>query len=125
VGVGDPLEAAFTLVAPVAGGTWHLVADGIIFQTCDVTFEILGRSAAGDQLLGSWQQHFDEPMGATQFDAIPFEGDANAPATVAGAGDQIVLRFTVNNAPMAGGAFIPNSHGSDANGRIPSITLPQ
>jgi hypothetical protein len=70
VGIGDPLEAPFTLVAPVAAGNWHLVGDGIIFQTCDVTFEIVWRSPGGDQTIAGWSQHFDAPpAGPGQFDA--------------------------------------------------------
>lgn len=125
MGVGGPLEAAFTLVAPIPAGHWHLVGDGIIFQTCDVTFDLLWRSGAGDSAIASFGQHFDEPMGPGQFDARPADFDADEPAVPALAGDQLVLRFTVTNAPMSGGAFIPNSHGADAQGRIPSVSLPR
>jgi hypothetical protein len=125
VGVGDPLEAAFALVAPVDAGNWHLVGDGIIFNTCDVTFDLLWRSTSGDQTLGSWSQHFDAPpAGPAQFDAIAYDADASAPAVAAQPGDQLVLRFTVTNEVGTGGAYIPNSHGAQANGRIPSVTLP-
>jgi hypothetical protein len=125
VGIGDPLEAPFSLVAPVSAGNWHLVADAIIFQTCDVTFDLLWRSAMGDQTIASWSQHFDAPpTGPGQFDALPFEADASAPAVPAQPGDQLVWRFTVTSAAATGGAYIPNSHGAQANGRIPSVTLP-
>jgi hypothetical protein len=101
-----------------------VIADAIIFQSCDVQIDLLWRAAAGDQTLGTWTQHYDEPMGPTQFDAQPFEADASA-AAVGAPGDQLVLRYTVLSSAMGGFAYIPNSHGADANGRIPSVTFPR
>jgi hypothetical protein len=124
VGVGDSLEAAFTLAGPLRAGTWHLVGDAIIFQTVDARYDVIWRSAAGDQILATWQHHFDEPMGPAQFDAQPYEDDVTAPAADAKAGDQLVLRFSAMGAGTGPTAFIPNGDGAQANGRVPSIKLP-
>jgi hypothetical protein len=125
VGIGNPLEASFTLKGPVRAGTWHLVGDGIVFQSVDVQYDVLWRPSGGapDTVLATWQMHFDPPTGAGQFDAVPFEGDASAPVANAAPGDQLVLRFTASNSP-AGPAFIPNGDGAQAMGRIPSLSLP-
>ena len=125
MGVGDPLEAAFTLAGPLRAGTWHLIGDVIVFQTVDARYDVIWRSAAGDQILATWQHHFDEPMGPTQFDAQPYEDDVDAQGADAKPGDQLVLRFSANGSPGTGPtAYIPNGDGAMAKGRIPSLKLP-
>ena len=126
---GGLLEAPFTLQGRIDAGSWHLIGDGIPFYPVDREFDVILRvtpadgSPPVDTMLATWTHHFDPLTGAAQFDAVVFEADADAPAAPAAPGDQLVLRFVASNAP-AGPAFIPNSHGSEANGRIPSLTLP-
>jgi hypothetical protein len=124
VGVGDSLEAAYTLSGPLPAGTWHLVGDGIVFEAADVRYEVLWRTAGGDAPLVEFQHHFEPLTGAQQFDATPFEADARGLAAPARAGDQLVLRFSAASA-SPGTVFIPNGDGAKAHGRIPSLTLPQ
>jgi hypothetical protein len=125
VGVGYPLEASAKLVGPIPAGTWHLVGDGIVIDPVDVTYAILWRSPAGDQTLASTRHHFDPfPAGPTRYDASLFETDLEGVAAKAYDGDSLVLRFTAESS-AAGMPFIPNSHGVDAKGRIPSIRLPR
>ena len=123
MGIGDPLEAAFTLVGPLGAGTWTLVGDGIIIEPVDVRFEVFVRAEAGGETpLFSADHHFD-PRGGGNFDAVPFETRADAPAVAAASGDRLVFRYSAMNATVAM-SYIPNGDGASANGRIPSLTLP-
>lgn len=123
MGAGSPQEAEFTLRADVPAGEWLLVADGIITQPVDVTFDLLVRRAGGGEvMIGTAMQHFDpRPVG---FDAQAYEMRFTAPAIVDAAGDQLIFRYGGANtaAPMA---YIPNGDGRLANGRIPFIDLPE
>lgn len=124
MGVGHPLEAEARLTGPIRAGTWHLVGDGIVLYSVDITYDVLWRDAAGDHPIVRFQHHFDPlPSGPGQFDATPF--DASAPGVEAPArdGDRLVLRFTAENEAMPM-PFIPNGDGKNAKGRIPSIRLP-
>jgi hypothetical protein len=123
VGVGDPLEAEFELVAGIPAGTWTFVGDGIIIEPVDVLFEIIWRGDAGDDVLWSIPHHFD-PWGGGNFDAVPFEVSTELEAVAAAAGDQLILRYQAMNATI-GMAYIPNGDGAEHNGRIPFIELPQ
>ena len=123
MGVGDPLEAEYTLVASIPAGTWRLVADGIIIEPVDVRFELFWRSAAGDSVLATFDHHFD-PWGNGNFDAVPFEDTRDLEAVPAAAGDELVLRYSAMNATI-GMAYIPNGDGAEHNGRIPFVELPQ
>jgi hypothetical protein len=123
VGIGDPLEAEYPLVAAIPAGTWHLVADGVIIEPVDVQFELIWRGDAGDQVIASFQHHFD-PNGGGNFDAVAYEDTADADAVPAAAGDQLVLRFSAMNATLEM-AYIPNGDGAQTHGRIPFIELPQ
>ena len=123
MGVGDPLEAAIELQAPLPAGPWHLVADGIIIQPVDVRFDILWRRAGGgDTTLATFMHHFD-PRPPGMFDAVPFEDTALGPAADAHKGDQLVLRYGAMGATVEM-AYIPNGDGAMLNGRIPFIELP-
>jgi hypothetical protein len=123
VGVGDSLEAEFTLEAPLPAGTWRLVGDGIIIEPVDVRFEIIWRSNAGDQVLATFDHHFDPPAGGG-FDAVPYEDTREAPAAAAQPGDQLVLRYSAVQATGTV-AYVPNGDGAKHNGRIPFIELPR
>jgi hypothetical protein len=115
----------FDLVAPVAAGSYRLIADGIITSSVDVTFELIWRRPGrADVALATFQHHFD-PLGGGNFDAQPFEATAAAPAIdyVAGAGDQLVFRYSGANS-VSTMAYIPNGDGPTHNGRFPNITLP-
>jgi len=98
------------------------VADGIILEAVDVTFEILWRRGDEELVLARWQQHFDPRPGMVG-DAIPFEATAAGPAVDVERGDLLVLRLTGQSAtiPMA---YVPNGEGARAKGRIPYIDLP-
>jgi hypothetical protein len=124
LGVGDSLEAPFTLRGPIAAGTWRLVGDGIITGAVDVHFEVVWRKASGggDTVLAAWDHHFD-PRGGGNFDAVPFEATAQGPAAPAKAGDLLVLRMVISGTTQPT-AYIPNGDGPRAKGRIPSIELP-
>jgi hypothetical protein len=122
VGAGGSLEAAYTLAGPVHAGSWHLVGDGIIFDSVDVTFDVLWRSSAGDMKLVEFSHHFDpQPSG---YNAVPFEADAVGVAAPAHAGDKLVLRFSASQSTAQGLLYQPNSDGANAMGRIPSVKLP-
>ena len=122
MGTGSPQEAELTLVDDLPAGTWRFVGDGIITSSCDVTFEIFVRKAAGPETTIATFQHHFEPLPAG-FDAQPFEASADAAAIAIDDGDQLVLRYSASNAtvPMA---YIPNGDGFRAGGRIPFIDLP-
>jgi hypothetical protein len=122
VGAGGSLEATYPLVADIKAGTWHLVGDGIIINSGDVTFEILWRDSTGDHLLASFMHHFDPlPSGYT---AQPYEDDAAGVATAGKPGDLLVLRFKATGT-TTGLVYIPNGDGAKAMGRIPNLTLPK
>ena len=121
MGIGDPLEAPFTLAAPLPAGGWTLVADGIVIEPVDVRFEVLVRAGTAATSLLSVDHHFEPAPGGT-FDAVPFETSFSAEAAGA-AGDLLVLRFSAMNATREM-SYIPNGDGTLANGRIPFLDLP-
>ena len=122
MGAGSSLEASYTLGGPLGAGTWRLVADGIILDPVDVTFEILWRSGGDDQVLASWQRHFD-PLAGGEYRAQPFEESAEVERQEAAAGDQLVFRYSGESSDLAM-AYIPNGDGELTGGRIPFIDLP-
>ena len=126
MGAGSSQEAEWTLVADVPAGEYRLIADGIITNPVDVTFELIWRVPGGpDVVLGTWMQHFD-PLGGGNFDATPYEVTATAPAIdfEEGRGDQLIFRYTGINSvsPMS---YVPNGDGPTHNGRYPHIVLPR
>lgn len=128
MGVGNPLEAAFTLAGPIKAGDWQLIGDGIVLAAngVDIRFDVIWRRIGmADVTLASFQNHFAQPTGTGQFNAVPFAATAPGIAATAAAGDLLVLRFTAMNAPAGAMAFIPNGDGSKTMGQIPSITLPR
>src|SRR6185436_15629969 len=101
-----------------------MVADGIITNPVDMTFDIIWRKqAGGDTVLATFTHHFD-PRGGGNFDAVPFDETTAGPAAAAQAGDSIVWRMTTAGTDQPT-AFIPNGDGANANGRIPFIEFPQ
>jgi len=122
VGAGSSLEAAYTLAGPIDAGTWRLIADGIVLDPVDVTFEILWRSEAGDRTLASWEHHF-EPLPGGEFEAQPFEREAEVERVDAEAGDQLVFRYTGTGSDLEM-AYVPNGDGELKGGRFPYIDLP-
>ena len=127
MGVGDSLEAAFTLVGPIPAGTWHLVADGVSLAPADLSFDVLWRHGGVDTELVEFAHHFVPLSGASQFDASPFEADGAGVAAPAVRGDQLVLRIRADGDADAGAStvYLPNGDGDKAHGRLPSITLPR
>ena len=128
MGAGSSHEAEFVLLDDVPAGSYQLVADGIIVESVDVTFELIWRRPSrvpADMVVATWQHHFD-PLGGGNFDATPFEVSAQGAAIdyEPGMDDQLVWRYSGANSttPMA---YIPNGDGAVANGRIPHITLPR
>ena len=119
LGVGDSREAAFTLVAPIPSGTWHLVGDGEgISATVEVRFDIVWRTASGDTVVASTMHTFGPPIVA--FNASPFATDLTGIAAPAAPGDKLVLRFTT----ISGATYTPNGDGTAVNGTDPNLTLP-
>jgi len=97
------------------------VLDCIVVASVDVRFELSVRHGTDSLVLATWSKHF-EPL-ASGYDAQPYAVSKEAPAIEAVAGDQLVFRYTAANTTKAE-AWIPNGDGKLANGRIPSITLP-
>jgi hypothetical protein len=122
VGAGGSLEATFTLTGPLPAGSWHLVGDGIVFGSVDITFDVLWRSSVGDVKVAELTHHFDP--GPALGTAVPYQGDALGVAAAAHPGDQLVLRFTGGSSTMVGELYEPNSDGANTHGQIPSLTLP-
>ncbi len=122
MGAGSSQEAEFALAGDIPAGTWTLIADGIITDAVDVTFDLLVRRDGVDTTLATWEQHFD-PRGGGNFDAQIYEVTAPCEAVVYAPGDQLVFRYTGDNS-TAQMAYIPNGDGALANGRIPHLILP-
>jgi len=126
VGAGGSLEAEYRLAGPIKAGSWHLVGDGIIVDSCDMTFEVVWRAGATDKVVTSFTHHFD-PLPSTApnpFDATPYAADATAAAVPAGANDQLVLRIRAAGTMTQSILYIPNGDGAKAHGDIPSLKLP-
>jgi hypothetical protein len=96
------------------------VGDGVILSAVDMQFDVLARSGGVDRVVVSFAHHFDVPADATQ--VVPFDADGVGTAVAAGA--ELVLRMTAVQSAKPGPAYIPNSDGAYAHGRIPSLTLP-
>lgn len=122
MGVGDSLEAEFTLVAPIGAGDWTLVGDGLILEPVDVRFELLWRDAAGEHPIVTFEHHFELPPG-DPFDAVHYEETLPGLAVTAAAGDELVLRMQAPTATL-GLSYILNGDGAAHGGRIPFLTLP-
>ena len=121
MGPGGSLDAAFDLRAPVPAGTYHVECDAIVTASVDVAFTLIWRRGPLDTVLAYWMHHFDRPPGPLEAQA--YEVDMAAQAIDFSRGDQLVFRYAgANTTTMM--AFIPNGDGKNANGRIPSITLP-
>lgn len=125
MGAGGSLEAAYTLTKPVTikGGTWQIVGDGIIIDSCDVTFAVLWRTAAGDTPVATFTHHFD-PAAAIE-DAVLYDGTATGIDVAAAMDDQLVLHITATGG-MAGDTTLYglNGDGTADGGRQPFLTLP-
>jgi hypothetical protein len=122
VGLGESLDAAFTLRASVPAGSYHVTCDGIITESVDATFTLIWRRGSTDTILAEWSKHWDPlPSG---FKAQPYEIDVEAPAIDWKSGDQLVFRYHGQSAKL-GQAFIPNGDGERNDGRLPNIRLPQ
>jgi hypothetical protein len=114
------------LGGPIPAGTWHLVGDGIVIQSCVIRYEVLWRHDGSDTTLFSVSHDFDPLKGSGQFDATPFETDVAGEAAPAHAGDQLVWRFSTDAGDAGTGVtFVPNGDGMNSHGRIPSLTLPR
>jgi hypothetical protein len=115
------------LPGPLHAGNWHLVGDGVVFDTCDVTFDVLLRASDGDHPIVSFQHHFvPPPAGPNEFDAVAYEADGAGVAAAAVANvDQLVLRFSVTGAPTQPTLYVPNGDAASTHGRDPSLTLPK
>ena len=124
MGPGGSQDAAFTLLASVPAGTYHVECDAVITASVDVTFSLIWRHAdkSADTVLATWMKHWD-PL-ASGFDAQPYEIDEPGAAIDMEPGDQFVFRYAGANT-TSDEAFIPNGDGAHSNGRIPAITLPQ
>lgn len=100
------------------------MCDGIIIDPVDVTFELIWRTAEGDDTeLVTWNEHFD-PLGGGNFDAQPCQLTGEAIAIDFAPGDQLIFRYTGENTAV-NMAYVPNGDGELASGRIPYVDLPQ
>jgi hypothetical protein len=126
LGPGGSLEAAFLLSGPIKAGNWHLVGDGVVFQSTDITFDVLWRDAGNvDHPLASFTHHFDpQPSG---FNAVLYEDNALGVAANAKANDQLVLRMSAPPGGYPDGTmlWIPNGDAEKTMGRDPNLTLPK
>lgn len=122
MGAGRSLEAGYVLSGPIDAGSWGFVGDGIITESVDVTFELLLRTAAADQVLATWQHHFD-PLPGGEYRAQAFADGADLDRVDASDGDQLVLRYTGDGSDLMM-AYIPNGDGDALGGRIPYLDLP-
>ena len=105
------------------------MADGIVWQDCDVRMELVWRRAGGtDATVVSFEHRFeawpDNPDGTGNFDAVPFEDSAAAALVPAQAGDELVWRFTVLTGSGPGPQYAPNGDGTSSRGRIPYVDIP-
>jgi hypothetical protein len=128
VGAGGSLEAAYRLAGPIKAGSWHLIGDGVAFDPADVTFAVSWRSSDGmDHPIVSFEHNF--PTGGAPVNgfipATHLDADAMGVAADAAPNDELVLRITAKGNPADALLFLPNGDGSHAQGRIPSLTLPQ
>jgi hypothetical protein len=123
VGLGESQDAAFALRASVPAGAYHVSCDGIVIEPVDVTFTLILRRGDTDTTLAQWSRHWD-PLPGGVYDAQPYETDQLAPAIDFEPGDELVFRYAGQSATLRQ-AFIPNGDGANANGAIPSITLPR
>lgn len=122
-----PLEAEIELGAAIVAGDWHFIGDGIITNDCTVLFEFLVRRPdASEVMLGSFMQFFAKrtEVGPDQFDAQAFEMDFTGPAVPHVVGSELVLRMSAPTATTFE-CYAPNGDGHFANGRIPSLDLPE
>jgi hypothetical protein len=94
-----------------------------VLSPADVTFDVLWRNADGDHPIVSFTHHFDPP--ASGFDAVQYEADADGVEAKAAGNDLLVLRMSAQGAAGETILWVPNSDGANANGRIPSLTLPK
>jgi hypothetical protein len=105
----------------VPAGDYHCIIDAIVITPVDVTFDLIWRRGNNDMLLSRWNQQFLPTPGS--FDAQPYELDVSAPAIDFEDGDLLVFRYSASVGSQPN-AWVPNSEGTTANGRIPNFTLP-
>ena len=125
MGVGDSLEAGYTLSGPIPPGTWDFVGDGYVFGSdIDVQFAVLWRPAgmqSGGTQLAAVQNHF-VPDASHPLAVVQFAGTATGIAAAAQAGDLLVLQVT-GLSGSAGTMYELN--GDDPPGtQIPHVDLP-
>ncbi len=91
----------------------------MVFQSTDITFDVLWRDAAGDHPIVSFTHHFD-PM-ASGFNAVLYEDDAVGVAANAKGNDQLVLRMSAPAGTYPDGTmlWIPNGDAEQTPGAIP------
>ena len=113
------------MAGPIKAGTWHLVGDGIVLESSDITFDVLWRDANGDHPIATWTHHYDVP--ANIQNAVQYEADAPGVAADAKSNDQLGLRMTAaaGNYPADTMLWTPNGDADKTNGRDPSLTLPK
>ena len=130
MGAGSaPFEAPYDLPAPIEAGTWHIVADGIVWADCDVTFDLLLRHAAGgeDTTIVTFTHHYvahRRDDGTIEVGkAVPYVESKSAARVDMQPGDHLIWRHQVSGSTaIIAGA--PNGDGPTAEGRFPFIDLP-
>ena len=88
----------------------------------DMTFELLHRRGATDDVVTMWSEHFD-PASAS-FAAQLYSKDMAGKKVDFADGDKLVFRFTAANT-IESDSWIPNGDGQMSQGRVPNFTLPQ
>jgi hypothetical protein len=90
----------------------------------DVTFELLWRrDGVDDVTLATWNHHFD-PKGGGDFTATAYEEDVDGTAIDFVDGDQLVFRYTGDDA-SPGSSYVPNGEGESNGGRHPYFDVPR
>lgn len=129
MGVGDSLDATYTLTGEVAAGDLTLVGDGVVtgdaVEAMDVQWDLYLRGpddTTTPVLLARFDASYQRNPNA-RFDAVRYEATQALLTGGGKTGDRLTLRIT----PQTGGPnafFLPNGDGALTKGRIPHLQLP-
>lgn len=131
MGAGGSLEAGIAWSEKIPAGTWHIVGDGLVYGSCDVTFDVIFRQVvsgqAVDHEIASFTHHFDPApadAGPTHL-AVAYDGDAPGMAVPAGdSSSSLVLRISVQGDPGVSIDYQPNGDGPSQHARLPYLVYP-
>jgi hypothetical protein len=103
----------------VPAGSWDVIADGVIVESVDMTFDLIQRRGTTDTVLVEWTQHFD-PKPNSDFTATTYEVHETALAIDFEPGDKLVYKYAGANSAQA--AYFPAADGT--SGRDTQLILP-